>query len=151
MNSLKKFLVAFVLLTTFSLSNYTLVFGSNSTYQYGVWKTWTPTLVGWSSNPATGSYKYYVIGNTCCINVYQAGAATSNSTSTTLTLPVASIAGLPPYVAVQFVDNGTTSTTPGMATFNSTTVVGVTKDWNGATWTNSGTKLVRFNLCYQYK
>lgn len=57
---------------------------------------WTPTLVGWSSNPTAVHYRWSARGRRMKIDVFQFTAGTSNATAHTLTLPViaATVAGM---------------------------------------------------------
>jgi hypothetical protein len=52
------------------------------------WITYSPTLTGFSVLPAGFTGKYKLIGKTCFVQVYNpSGNGTSNSTTTTVTLP----------------------------------------------------------------
>lgn len=59
------------------------------------WTTWSPTLVGWSADPASGIYRYCQIGKMVTMMIGQPTNGTSSATTKTISLPVtaATVAG----------------------------------------------------------
>jgi len=53
----------------------------------GVWKTWTPTLTGFSSDPPGATYRYCLVGKMCSVIVTQSSAGTSNATNFSISAP----------------------------------------------------------------
>jgi hypothetical protein len=107
----------------------------------------TSTIVGWASF-TTKSIFTKKIGKTVFISFYIAG--TSNSTSTTFTVPYASATTNPSIFSTitQTQDNGIASVGNCNLPNNSSTVTclyGTTY----TSWTNSGTKIVLGQLFYQ--
>lgn len=121
----------------------------------GAWQTWTPTLTGFSSNPANTSYRYRKVGKTVELALSQGTNGTSNSTAFTISLPftAATITNMtwvsPPALVV---DNGTFSTSVlGVGFINSgaTTMI-VSRDANGAGFTASGGKrITQMSITYE--
>lgn len=107
------------------------------------WASWTPTLVGWSGTPTTVA-RYTQIGK--LVSCYVSIEGTSNSTSTSFTLPVSSnttsMNGNSTYPIARVRDNGTYITNqPGVIDINNG-IVTVYKNSNLDAWTASGTKTV---------
>lgn len=119
-----------------------LLTGTGSSW---VWQSWTPTLGGWSSNPTGGLYYYTVVGKMCTVNITQPNNGTSNATTCTFTLPLTSrnLTSMTWTAPAKIVDNGSNSTTPGMARVqaNSSTLT-VYKDFAFNAFTASGNKRV---------
>jgi hypothetical protein len=95
------------------------------------------SITGFSGSP-TVSYIYMVIGKLvyCVINI----SGTSNSTSFTFTLPVATSSSFPAINVVSLIrDNGTWAF-GSIALPNNNTLVGVNSTASSASWTNSGAK-----------
>lgn len=117
------------------------------------WASWTPTLAGWSANPAIGVYRYSLLGKFCTIAFYQGGAATSTTGATTMTLPftAATITNMSwTNSLAQAIDNGVSLTTPGLVIVASGgTIATFYKDNSGAAFTTSGTKIIRGQLTYE--
>jgi hypothetical protein len=114
---------------------------------------WTPTLVGWSTVPPTAAYRYSVNGKRCTISVTQSGASVSNSTSTTISLPIAAatITNMAWHGTIsQAIDNSVSLTTPGLVNISTGGLVATLHpDAAGSGWTASGQKLARFQTSYQ--
>lgn len=117
----------------------------------GTLQSWTPSFTGFSVNPTSVEAKYSLIGKNCRVQVIMA-AGTSNSTSTTVTLPFAATSeisrqeGVVPVV----VDNGVTQSTPGriiILTGSNTATIAKTST-GAATWTASGSKFFYLNFEY---
>jgi hypothetical protein len=116
----------------------------------GIWKTWTPTLGGFSANPTNSTYVYTTIGNTAIVSVNQGTSGTSNDTIFTITSPVIPSlingAGVWSYA----VDNGTALTTPGRISVAKTTgIISLFKDSASGAWTNSGNKRAIFTVVFE--
>lgn len=120
------------------------------------WFNYTPTLVGWTTAPVSAVYRFNVTGRQVTVLVSQAAATgvTSNSTSLTITPPIAPISTTTQYFGAtpwNLVDNGTVQTTAGRAFINGgATVISCNKDMPGTAWTASGNKAVSFTLTYEF-
>jgi len=117
----------------------------------GAWVTWSPTLTGFSVDPASFSYTYSKQGRFCTIQVYQGGAGTSNSTAFQISLPFAAAAGRNWEAPLaQGFDNGGWLTNPGFARIagGSSTVILYTAQTE-AVWTAANGKLARFQMAYE--
>lgn len=113
---------------------------SSAFLQTSAYATWTPTLVGWSGTPTVYCY-YYKLGRIMFFSAIISG--TSDSTSTSFTLPEAN--GLSEYSGAMgwCTDNGTAFTTPGRFSISvgSNVCRAYTNMATGA-WTASGTKRI---------
>jgi hypothetical protein len=117
--------------------------------------SWTPTITGYSANPTDASYKYKIRTTEVQLIFREATSGTSNATTTTYTIPMATLdMGFSRYVASAIIrDNTATVATPGLATTENASVslLKFHKDWNAGAWTASGAKSItacQFN--YQY-
>lgn len=108
----------------------------------------TSTITGWTSF-TTKILKYKKLGKT--MFVYFDIRGTSNATTTSLTLPVASNSGLGVVTsAIQVADNGSNPTTPGEASLSSgASTLNFYKDYSAPAWTNSGTKSILGCFVYE--
>ncbi len=119
------------------------------------WFNWAPTLTGWSTVPPTAFYRFKIQGRSVHVMVDQTGASVSNTTGITITAPVtsANINAALYFGAAMWsaADNGSYLTTPGRAILanNSANILCYTNFTSGG-WTNSGAKLVAFNLVYEF-
>ena len=107
----------------------------------GGWQNWTPTLSGWSSNPANGVYRYKQIGKLVHLAIRQPTDGTSNATTKTISLPVtaATITNMVWDGTCRVVDIGVSSTTFGLIEVASAgTTASLFTNANGAAWTNTG-------------
>jgi len=115
------------------------------------WKTWTPTQVGFSSDPASGVYRYIVLGNICTLAIRQPAAGTSDANNFTLTLPIAAktITNMS-WIGVGFAtDNGTLIQAMGYIVSAGTTLA-LYKSLSATGWTTSGNKYLNtFNIFYE--
>ena len=100
------------------------------------------TIVGWSSF-TTKEIFYKRVGGLVFVWFYIYG--TSDSTSVTFTLPVATQLGNPWYSCISQ-DNGGSLVSAIFSMTGST--VSVSKDANGGSWTNSGVKRCSGFFCY---
>lgn len=115
----------------------------------GLWKPWNPTYSGFAVAPTVGTAKWTQIGRAIFASLYQSGAGTSNSTTTTVNLP-AKFRFIHRFSAGSTVDNG--SSTTAVALIASTAdllYVDMYKDMSGAAWTNANGKKADFNICYE--
>lgn len=105
------------------------------------WQNWTPTLTGWSADPAGGLYRYAQIGKVVICKIRQPNSGTSNATTKTMLAPVlsANVSSMFWRGFGQGIDNGTTLTGPITAYIgaNSTTIE-FRSNFADATWTASG-------------
>jgi hypothetical protein len=116
----------------------------------GAWKSWTPTITGFSADPADGLYYYTLIGKTCHLSVRMPNSGTSNATTFTLSLPFTARTGSVCTRLCTGIDNGTD--TVAMAVISSSDYTVATL-WKGTTvggaWTNSGAKRINFDMTYE--
>jgi len=116
---------------------------------YPGWFNWAPTFGGFSASPTTGTAKFAVVGRTCTI-LLQYIAGTSNATSFTFVLPIASLIG-GRYQAARVTNNGADSLTPGMVEFLvASTTANLYRDWGGTGWTASGGKNATLTAVYEF-
>lgn len=121
---------------------------------YGAWQdiSTTATIVGWSSTTQKQIF-YKQVGKTIYLSYNITG--TSNSTSTTIGLPVTPSTHLTYWETSLSlaINNGSISTTgPRQSIDNSggtATTVTLTPDANGSGWTASGAKTVRGQIVYE--
>jgi hypothetical protein len=109
----------------------------------------TSTITGWSAY-AGGKYIFYKrIGNLVFVQFYING--TSDATSASFTLPFSGKSnGFTSAIAIQFMDNNTLSTTPGMAQLaDNSAIVNCYSTWSGGGWTASNSKVVTGQLWYE--
>lgn len=96
---------------------------------------WSPTLVGWSGTPTTEA-KFFVIGNVCFLNLYVSG--TSNSTTTTATIPITAASVNAMQGSGFFSNNGASIFGRWYLNDVSTIKFGISN--NSDVWTGSGAK-----------
>jgi hypothetical protein len=126
-------------------------------YNSGAWVTYinysdtefvdisgTSTIVGWASfttKQLQERVKGEILNITCIIS------GTSNSTSTTFTLSANATSKVTAqYSAVKFTNNGAASATFGLAEIvGGTNIITIYRTNTGASWSNSGTKTIRFS------
>jgi hypothetical protein len=107
----------------------------------------TSTIVGWSSRTAT-SILYKKVGK--LVHVWIIIIGTSNSTSTSVTLPYQNNAGPIMEAVGRGMDNGTNLTAPTRFRLpNASATLEINKDLSGAAWTASGAKEVRGQFVYE--
>lgn len=112
----------------------------------------TAVFTGFSVNPTSVDFSFSVIGNQCTIHMGGA-AGTSNATTFTVSLPIASLLGAQFFAGVRVQNNGAVQTTPGLAEFaaSHSTAVHLFRDAAGGGWTASGTKFAWLDgLTYQF-
>lgn len=110
--------------------------------------TATSTITGWSSYGSPKLINYKKIGK--LVFVEAAISGTSNSTSTSFTLPYANGGGNEHVSAAQVRDNGTYKTASGYVSVGiGASTASVYTDWTGTGWTASGAKTVRCSFWYQ--
>lgn len=113
--------------------------------------TWTPTAVGWSST-SVAQYRWSQVGK--IVTAFVEVTGTSNSTSTTLTLPVTARTTLAHYEGLYGLatDNGgSPSTAPRWTidTGSNPNLVQFFTSTGGSGWTASGAKTIRATLIYE--
>ncbi len=118
------------------------------------WFNWSPTIVGFSSNPTNMIHRWKADGNQMTIAVRHSTAGTSNATTYTVSLPVNAAA----------IANHNWSGANGFATDNSANLTVATrwnipqssstvaffKDMAVGTWTATGTKAATAVCQYEY-
>jgi hypothetical protein len=109
----------------------------------GAWTDWSPTITGFSSDPADGVYTYTKVGKTCTLCIRQPTSGTSNATTFTISLPftAATRTNMVWSAPGRVVNSGSVQATPGILLIASGgTVVNVYKDYAAAAFTASGNK-----------
>lgn len=115
------------------------------------WISWTPTLTGFSADPVNGVYYYTKQGRTVHCMVRQPNQGTSNSTSFTISAPVAArtITNAVWWSGACTCTNNsgdvTQATNASIASGASVFVVGII----GSSWTASNGKRANFNITYE--
>jgi hypothetical protein len=108
---------------------------------YPDWFNYSPAYSGWSANP-TGTTKFSVTGRTCTVVVIQT-TGTSNSLTTTMTLPIApTSSGMDWFDRVNSVQLGLLE--------NSGQTLNMYQDANGTNFAASGNKYARFTISYPF-
>jgi len=112
------------------------------------WITYSPTLTGFSVNPAGFTGKYKLIGKTCFVSIYNpAGNGTSNATTTTVTVPFnAATFGVCSFLYC--INNTSTGGFGTGLTTAGSNVVDVFLNTNTA-WTASNGKRINGNFAYE--
>lgn len=113
----------------------------------GVWQTWTPVFTGFSVDPV-GTARYTIIGKTCFAYFIPTSDGTSNSTSFTMTLPVAYAGSVGAVTLQQVMNNGTLAVGRGVNT-PASNVLTFSSTVTGSSFTSSGTKGVRLSIIYE--
>lgn len=111
---------------------------------------YTPTFTGFSGTP-TSVGKYMIVGNAITVHINNV-ASTSNSTSFSVTLPVA-VTNLSNYIIAsngQGQDNSAGVPVYCYAVFSSTSLVCQKTAGTDASWTGSGNKSVNVVITYQF-
>ena len=119
----------------------------------GAWDTWTPTITGFSANPTNSVYRYTQVGKTVTALIRQGANGTSNSTTFTVTLPVAASAATN-TIAVLFgagVNNSAGLASPCMVVINASapTIATMYTDAANTGWAASGGKRITVTLVYE--
>ena len=120
----------------------------------GAWKTYTPTLTGWSSNPAIDLAHYSQVGKTVTLKIKLGLTNTSNTTAMRVTLPVMaadSNGGFDDHhMAGRVYDNGAFQASSGMVIVRANSVnADIFTGGSGGSWTASGAKAVSFTITYE--
>ena len=116
---------------------------------FGAWSAWAPTYIGFSADPTGYVARYAQFGKIVVVAYTLGSAGTSNTTSFSMTLPVAAKStvqsgGLSPYDNTAFVQPGCFQTTAA-----STTLVLQKTCGTNASWTGSGAKDASFMFVYE--
>lgn len=121
---------------------------STSAIRQEAWTDFTPSPSGFSGSPTVNYARYRRIGNLVYVKISVTG--TSNSASTSFTLPVAAETTQNLPACLRVVDNGTVSNNPGLADLTAgSTTCNIYRDHTGNTWTTSGTKTFEGTLIYE--
>jgi len=118
-----------------------------------IWFNYTPTITGFSANPANPISKFKLDGTACTVVHRNTALGTSNSGAYTVTAPITSktISNMHWWGSVNnAVDNSANVTTTGAAelTSNSTTIT-LTKSAATGGWTTSNGKAADFTIIYE--
>lgn len=113
---------------------------------------WAPALTGYSANPTTTAYVWFVSGTGVHVSYAEQGNGTSNATTKTYAIPInqgAPSVGQWGYTFAYF-NNGTRGTVPGLCRILGTgSVVDTFIDFNATAWTNSGgARIASMSLIY---
>jgi hypothetical protein len=115
---------------------------------YPSYFNYTPTFTGFSANPTNIAARFSVVGGICHVKYYS-DPGTSNATTFTVTLPIASLIG-GGYFPVKGYNNTAHSPDPALMVMgNGSVTVDLYKDMAFAAWTASGSKGVHFNVFYE--
>ena len=115
----------------------------------GAWKTWTPTYTGFSTPPSSVTARYTQIGK-MVIAFVTSENGTSNSTSSSITLPVPARTGAKQRFHVRSTNNGMILSDPGMLATNSgSTTADLFTTLPGGSWKASAQKKVEFTITYE--
>lgn len=105
------------------------------------WFSFTTTWGGFSANPSTTTIYFKLSGKLCSGFYIDGSDGTSNSTSTTFTMPVAAARSLNNAGFIGIKDSGSISSTPGhLLTTASSKTITAYKSFSQTAWTNSGAK-----------
>lgn len=109
--------------------------------------TWTPTLTGFSADPAGIIARYTLNGQFCTAVVSMPNNGTSNATTFTITLPFTSKYAM--YGIGEGVDNGAAATNMGVSLTANSNIATLSKNaMTGGGWTGSGNKRGYFTITY---
>ncbi len=110
------------------------------------WFVWSPTIVGWGT-PTVNEARFCVIGRTVFVKLQVTG--TSNSASTTVTVPITAVnQSFNPFFSC-FITNSGGANTAGRFYFSSTTVLTFGLSLTSDTWTATGTKTIQAEFFYE--
>jgi hypothetical protein len=106
----------------------------------------TSTIVGWSSFTVK-NIRYYVVGK--IVTVFYQFNGTSNSTTTTFTLPFAN-AGANVFYPIAYTNNGVSGVTPGRTRFlTGDSFATMAIDWANVNFSASGSKTCAGTIIYE--
>lgn len=137
----------------YDATNKALLVGDGSAIQSlftSAWKTWTPTITGFSATPTGGIYRYCQIGKLVVAQVWMPNTGTSNSTGFTISAPVTSANAGGDFIAFgNGTDNGSFTTNILVDLPPNSSTITVTTGGGATGWTNSGNKKANFVLMYE--
>jgi hypothetical protein len=117
---------------------------------YPTWFNYAPTFSGFSTNPSTVTSRFEITGTACTLSVEVDTGGTSNSTSFTMTSPVAALGSVDQGL-IQARDNGSNLADPGLIdTEGGSTTLHLYPNTNQGNWTASGNKSAGFQFIYQF-
>lgn len=112
------------------------------------WFNWTPTLTGFSANPASAVYKFCVIGRKCMVFVRMLNDGTSNANTFLITAPITP-ANDGNIAAGLAVDNGSGKTTACRVQIDAgNSRFALFTDMYTGAWTTSNGKRADFQAAY---
>lgn len=126
------------------------VFGASG--PLGASSSWSPTLTGFSANPANAVYRYWKIGRMVILMIKQGSSGTSNTTGYTITLPftAATIANMGWTSRCAVAQNNSAVIDGALFSVDSAgTVINVLRDAAATAWTDSGGKSASGLLVYE--
>ncbi len=126
------------------VGNPTNIYGGlhNSPVGFPTWFNWTPTLVGFSSDPPNAVYKFKVDGRSCTVTIRQGSNGTSNATNFTISAPIAAVSTMG-AACNDARDNAAIRTDAGGYITAGGSTITLTLNGSNVGWTNSGAKAVR--------
>lgn len=109
---------------------------------------YTTTWTGFSANPSGGITRFTVVANRCIVDINQPSNGTSNATTLTFSLPVASSFDLFALLG-RGVDNNTALTAPSRVDISGSTGTAY-KDLAQTAWTNSSGKNIISQFSFEF-
>ena len=118
--------------------------------EIGLWQNWVPVFTGWAGKTAEGTFRYALIGKTCLVAIDMT-AGTSNSATTSISLPVAPRSGISYGGANGMaINNGTLLSVASRWQIEAgSTVITFGTNMATGTFTASGTKRVQCLAVYE--
>jgi hypothetical protein len=120
---------------------------------FPLWFNYSPTWTGFSLNPSGVVARFTLHGKTCYVVIRVGAAGVSNTTTMTVTAPIASLTltNATWFSAGVGIDNSVVQASPSRASILSgTTTINCYKTMEStSTWTNSGSKAINFTLMYE--
>jgi hypothetical protein len=117
----------------------------------GIWKAYTPTFTGFSSDPTSVRARYCLVGKLCHVSIYASGNGTSNATTFQITAPftAATVSGMIWRNSLSFYNIGAT-TYRGLGYVQ----IASGNDYfalfqEDGVWADSGNKKADFQLFYE--
>lgn len=141
-------------------SDYTLANAAITSpmYSYAVtpqgfpdWFNWSPTLAGFSANPAGATYQFRIDGKTVFFLIEQPNNGTSNATNFTITMPVTNDTVPAGNTCGLIVDNSVVQTAAGRWFIGAASAtMQLQKDMGTTVFTASGGKRARIQGFYSF-
>lgn len=115
----------------------------------GIWQPWSITFTGFSVNPTVTTARWTQVGFRILVEFNHNAAGTSNATTLTMGLPIKAKNAV--IGVARGEDNGTFGTAPALlSTAASSVTLTANKDFSGAAWTNTGSKVCQIGA-FEYE